>query len=39
MTKQVVLKHGTYRLFCDAGTHEASGMYIEIAVGGVGQVG
>ena len=39
VTKQVLLKHGTYRLFCDATGHEAKGMYIEIAVGGVGQVG
>ena len=39
VTKQVLLKHGTYRLFCDATGHEAAGMYIEIAVGGVGQVG
>jgi hypothetical protein len=39
VTKQVVLKHGTYRLFCDAPNHEAGGMYVEIAVGGVGQVG
>ena len=39
VTKQVLLKHGTYRLFCDATGHEAAGMYVEIAVGGVGQVG
>lgn len=39
VTNQVLLKHGTYRLFCDATGHEAAGMYIEIAVGGVGQVG
>jgi hypothetical protein len=38
-TVQVVLKHGTYRLFCDATGHEAAGMYVEMSVGGVGQVG
>ena len=37
--KRFMLKHGTYRLFCDATGHEAAGMYVEIAVGGVGQVG
>jgi hypothetical protein len=39
VTKKVVLKHGTYRLFCDATGHEAAGMYVEIAIGGVGQLG
>jgi hypothetical protein len=38
-TFKVNLSHGTYRLFCDATNHEAMGMYVEIAVGGVGQVG
>jgi hypothetical protein len=41
-TVKIVLKHGTYRLFCDAQlpvVHEAAGMYIDIEVGGVGQVG
>ena len=38
-TIKVNLTHGTYRLFCDAPGHEAAGMYVEIAVGGVGQVG
>jgi hypothetical protein len=36
---KVNLEHGTYRLFCDAPGHEGAGMYVEIAVGGVGQVG
>ena len=38
-TIKVNLSHGTYRLFCDAPGHEAEGMYVELAVGGVGQVG
>ena len=41
-TVKIVLKHGTYRLFCDAQqpvVHESAGMYIDIEVGGVGQVG
>ncbi len=38
-TLKINLKHGTYRLFCDAAGHEAAGMYVDISVGGVGQVG
>jgi hypothetical protein len=41
-TLKIVLKPGTYRLFCDAVkpvVHENAGMYIDIKVGGVGQVG
>jgi hypothetical protein len=41
-TVKIVLKHGTYRLFCDAQkpvVHELAGMYVDIEVGGVGQVG
>jgi len=41
-TVKMELKPGTYRLFCDAVkpvVHEAAGMYIDIRVGGVGQVG
>src|SRR5262245_11241121 len=30
-------KHGSYRLFCSFGTHEAQGMYVDFEVGGVGQ--
>ena len=33
------LEHGTYRLLCVRGIHEARGMYVDFAVGGVGQVG
>jgi hypothetical protein len=36
---KLLLKHGTYRLFCQAMNHEANGMYVDIVVGGVGQVG
>jgi hypothetical protein len=42
VTWKVELKPGTYRLFCDAQkpvVHENAGMYIDIFVGGVGQVG
>lgn len=41
-TLKINLKPGTYRLFCDAVkpvVHENAGMYIDIFVGGVGQVG
>jgi hypothetical protein len=39
---KVTLKPGWYRLFCDAQSpvpHEPRGMYVDIEVGGVGQVG
>ncbi len=42
VTIKVNLKHGWYRLFCDAilpVIHEPRGMYIDIEVGGAGQVG
>jgi hypothetical protein len=39
VTITVLLKHGTYRLFCDNDGHEAGGMYVDFEVGGVGQVG
>jgi hypothetical protein len=35
---KVLLTHGTYRLFCEASGHEHLGMFVDIAVGGVGQV-
>jgi hypothetical protein len=35
---KVLLTHGTYRLFCQAPQHENLGMFVDIAVGGVGQV-
>lgn len=38
-TTQVLLKRGWYRLFCAAPFHEKGGMYVDIEVGGVGQVG
>jgi hypothetical protein len=41
-TWKVNLQPGTYRLYCDAVkpvVHENAGMYIDIFVGGVGQVG
>ncbi len=41
-TVKITLKPGWYRLFCDAQkpvVHEAAGMYIDIEVGGIGQVG
>jgi hypothetical protein len=44
-TVKLNLSHGTYRLFCDAlargsttVTHEMMGMYVDLVVGGVGQV-
>jgi hypothetical protein len=41
-TVKVNLSQGTYRLFCDAVrngvTHEMMGMYVDLVVGGVGQV-
>jgi hypothetical protein len=39
VTVQVHLTHGTYVLFCDADAHRADGMYVDLEVGGVGQVG
>jgi hypothetical protein len=33
-----VSTHGTYRLICQQTGHERGGMYVDIAVGGVGQV-
>ena len=48
VTNKILLTHGTYRLFCDVGNggnfntlgfHERQGMYVDIVVGGVGQVG
>lgn len=41
-TVKIDLTPGTYRLFCDGQqpvVHESAGMYIDIYVGGVGQVG
>ncbi len=45
VTIQLHLTHGTYRLYCNAplrapavGTHESMGMYVDLIVGGVGQV-
>ena len=42
-TLKIDLKHGTYRLYCNAArngiTHEQMGMYVDFEVGGVGQVG
>ena len=39
ISQKLNLEHGTYRLFCQAPFHERAGMYVDIAVGGVGQVG
>jgi hypothetical protein len=39
VTVKVHLTHGTYVLFCDADDHRPDGMYVDIEVGGVGQVG
>jgi hypothetical protein len=39
VTTIVHLTHGTYRLFCGNDSHEGKGMYVDITVGGVGQVG
>jgi hypothetical protein len=39
VTIKVRLTHGSYTLFCDADDHRADGMYVQIDVGGVGQVG
>jgi hypothetical protein len=39
VTVKVHLAHGAYVLFCDADDHRADGMYVDIEVGGVGQVG
>ena len=38
VTVKVHLAHGTYVLFCAADDHEQDGMYVDIEVGGVGQV-
>lgn len=38
VTVKVHLSHGTYVLFCAADDHEQDGMYVDIEVGGVGQV-
>jgi hypothetical protein len=45
VTVKINLKHGTYRLYCNAPlgvdsptNHEAMGMYVDLEVGGVGQV-
>jgi hypothetical protein len=41
-TVKINLEHGWYRLFCDATSpvvHEPRGMYVDIEVGGKGQVG
>jgi len=37
VTITVLLRHGPYVLFCDADDHRNDGMYVDIAVGGVGQ--
>ena len=37
-TVKVNLQPGSYRLLCDADSHAAAGMYIDIEVGGVGQL-
>lgn len=39
VTIKIQLTHGSYTLFCDADDHRADGMYVQIDVGGVGQVG
>jgi hypothetical protein len=39
VTVKVLLTYGTYVLFCAADAHEKDGMYVDIEVGGVGQVG
>lgn len=44
-TEKILLKQGTYRIFCNAQrnltspTHEQMGMFVDLVVGGVGQVG
>ena len=38
VTVKVNLTHGTWVLFCDADDHRAMGMYVDIQVGGIGQV-
>jgi hypothetical protein len=37
-TQMVYFPYGTYRLFCQAPGHESGGMYVDISVGGVGQL-
>ena len=37
-TVKLNLSQGTYRLYCGVGTHETMGMYVDLVVGGVGQV-
>ena len=39
VTVKMELVHGTYRLFCSRPGHESGGMFVDFAVGGVGQVG
>ena len=39
VTTKVLLKHGWYRLYCDAPNHESGGMWVDFEVGGKGQVG
>ena len=39
VTVKLLLGHGTYRLFCELGNHESRGLFVDFAVGGVGQVG
>ena len=38
VTVKLQFEHGTYRLFCATGNHEDQGMFVDFAVGGVGQV-
>jgi hypothetical protein len=38
-TVKIHLDHGSYMIMCDATGHAAAGMYVNIEVGGVGQVG
>jgi hypothetical protein len=37
-TVKINLAHGPYRIFCQADSHEAQGMFVDFEVGGVGQV-
>ena len=37
-TIKLNLSQGTYRLYCSTGTHETMGMYVDLVVGGVGQI-
>jgi len=38
VTVKLLLKHGTYRFFCNAPRHEDLGMWVDFEVGGEGQV-